>query len=1269
MSMRKFRRMLLRLTALSVGLAAAPAFQAAQPVQAAPQAQAAQSSGTSVQVWLTDVGSNQWVAPQPNVAFQTQQTTNPLTIDVSSGVKYQRITGFGAALTDSAAYLISTLSPSSRDKLMANLFSRSSGIGLSMVRSPMGATDFTATGNYSYDDLPAGQTDPTLSKFSIQHDLAYIIPELKQALALNPDIKVTSTPWSPPGWMKTSGSMIGGTLLDNDYSVLANYFVKYIEDYAKEGVPISFVTPQNEPLNAPSWPGMYLTPSQEIKLIHDMADAFRSGGLSTQILGWDHNWDEPSYPESIYNDPASARYTVGAGFHIYSGAPIYQTLVHDDYPGKQVYLTEATGSILQANAQVDFHDALDTWIIDTTRNYANGAMLWNIALDPAMGPLNSDTNGIGENRGLVTIDPTTGAVTYNPDYYALAQVSRFVQPGARRIYSNTFGAGSVDDVAFQNPDGSKVLVAYNDSNSAQTISVADRTQSFNYTLNAGAAATFKYSGPAQSGNTPAASNVADPTHDFIFKSDSTASVTGAQSITYDPQLLPLDDSVVAGSNVITYSLPVGASIETPGTALDRSGWTTTSSPSESGDQSANAVDGDPSSRWRTALKMESGDYLQVNLGNPTTFGQIVLDNTVTNAFDSVFQYQVYVSSDGVDWGSAIASGSGAFGRTTITFPPQTAQYLRIVSTAPSFFFHWSIGEINVYGTPGETGSIQAPASVPQGLQLKSWTSTDGRTVSVVYNGTDHNLSFPVSGDGKYIYTLPGGTSAMFTRTSLSSYQQPAFVSMTPTSGLPGYEFTITGSHFGQTQGLGTVYVGGAQAKIASWSDTSISAYVPDGLASGTYAVSVNGAGGQPAGGGSTFTVSGLGSPIQKTGWSAKASDQSPYPTDVLANMIDGSTDTRYSSGTAQSPGQWVEVDMGQEQTFDTVALNAGGSTGDYARSADVYVSSDGNAWTRVAAIQSDGQQVEAVTFTPQTARYIKVINTGSSGNWWSIAELNVYSGGSANPVYGVPLSTAAWTATASNTSPWPNDALRNMLDGDLTTRYSSGASQASGQWVEVDMGQAQNFDTLVINSGSSASDYARSADVYVSSDGSSWTKVAAITTGQPLEVASFATQTARYIKVVNTGSAGSWWSIAEFTVYAGPVSGDQLSRAGWNATASNSSPWPNDALTNMLDGDIDTRYSSGASQASGQWIEVDLGQAQKFDTLELDSGSSVNDYARSLDIYVSSDGNTWTEVASLAAGQPVEVASFATQTARYVKVLNTGSVGNWWSIAEFNLYD
>jgi O-glycosyl hydrolase len=1129
-TMSRFRGTARLVAALGVSIAVLPALQG--PAQAASRTRA-----TPVHVWLTDVSADKWVEPQSDVSFRTKQTVDPLTIKVDDIVKYQKVQGFGAALTDSSAWLISKLPASSRDALLKRLFDPSTGIGLSMVRLPMGASDFTATGNYSYDDMPAGQTDPKLSRFSVQHDKPYIIPQLRQALALNPSLKVTATPWSPPGWMKTSGSMIGGTLKDEYSAAFADYFVKFIQAYGKAGVPISYVTPQNEPLNAPTWPGTALTPSQEIKLVQQMGQAFAANHLSTKILAWDHNWDVPSYPESIFNHPATSDYAVGTGWHIYSGSPIYQTLTHNDYPGKESYLTEATGGDWQAGNQVAFHDALDTWVINGTRNWANGVMLWNIALDPDKGPLNSDTNGIGICRGLVTIDPAKGSVTYNADYHALAQVSRFVKPGAHRIYSNTFGAGSIENVAFQNPDGSKVLVAYNDSNAATTFSVADGTQSFDYTLDAGDAVTFTYSGPAQSGSTPAATRVVDPTHDFRFGTTTSSRTPFAGrrdpvTVTYDPDLLPVQNTVKTGEHLLTYSLPVGASIQTPGPALSRGDWTVRASSGSAGDAAANAVDGDPDTRWRTGIRAKSGDWFQIDFGRPTTFSKIVLDNTAKNAFDSVPKYQVYVSDDGVNWGSAIAGGSGDLGKVSISMAPRTAQYVRVVSSAPSFFFRWSIGEVNVYGSPSATPSIQAPTQVSDGLELQRWTSPDGAEVAAVYNGTRNRQTFPVSTDGSSTYTLPRGTSAMFTTRSLSSFPTPALAGLTPAKGIPGYKFTITGSHFGKAQGLGTVYFGSRHAKIDSWSDTTITAYVPDGLASGNYDVSVNGAGGQPAGG-STFTVSGLGTPLDRTGWTATASNVSPWPTDVLENLLDGDTDSRYSSGTAQSRDMWLQVDMGRARTFNEVVLDSGSSLGDFARSADVYVSSDGTTWTRVGSVVGNGQQVERASFAEQTARYLKVVNTGSSGNWWSIAELGVYDNPDAGTPLGTPLDRTGWTATASDESPWPDDALGHVLDGDGGTRYSSGTGQYDGMWIQVDMGQAQTFDKVVLDSGSNTSDYARSADVYVSTDGTTWTKAGSVVgDGDQLQVASFASQTARYLKLVVTGSAGNWWSIAELNAYS-----------------------------------------------------------------------------------------------------------------------------------------
>jgi hypothetical protein len=363
--------------------------------------------------------------------------------------------------------------------------------------------------------------------------------------------------------------------------------------------------------------------------------------------------------------------------------------------------------------------------------------------------------------------------------------------------------------------------------------------------------------------------------------------------------------------------------------------------------------------------------------------------------------------------------------------------------------------------------------------------------------------------------------------------------------------------------------------------------------------------------------------------------------------------------------------MGQPQTFNRVVLDAGSSFGDTARSADIYVSSDGQDWTKVTSVLASGQPVQLASFPEQTARYVKVVNTRTAGNWWSIAEFGVYLDTEPDPEPDpdAPLPRDGWSATASDESPWPNDALVHMLDGDVSSRYTSGTGQYDGMWVQVDMGAEKTFNKVELDPGTSTDDYARSADVLVSSNGSDWTKVASFSgAGNPTQIATFAAQTARYLKVVQTGSAGNWWSIAELNVYNDPTVVTGLDRTGWTATASDVSPWPNDALAHMLDGDGLSRYSSGTSQYNGMWVQVDMATPQTFSRIELDSGPNADDYARSADVYVSSDGAAWSKVASVVGdGQPVQAVTFEPQTARYIKVVVTGSAGNWWSIAELNV--
>jgi glucosylceramidase len=449
----------------------------------------ASAAGETVSVWLTTPDQANLLTQQNNLTFGSNGS-NPITITVNSGTKYQQMDGWGAAFTDSSAYLVwNKLSSSTRNTLMNDLFNTSSGIGLSFLRQPMGASDFSSIGNYSYDD---GSADPSLSRFSISHDTAYIIPVLKQAMGINSSIKIVATPWSPPGWMKTSGSMIGGNLLSSQYSdALANYFVKFIQAYQAQGVPVYGITVQNEPLYQPTgYPGMGMAAADQGGFIgYNLGPALANAGLSTKIIVYDHNWDRIDYPTTVYQNSAAYGYVAGVGWHCYGGDVSAESSFHNSYPAKDTWLTECSGGDWSPGFATNLQSETESLVILNARYWGKGAILWNMALDTNHGPTNG---GCTNCRGIVTIDQNAGTYSRTIDYYVLGHASKFVRSGAYRIDSNTFGNNSIEDVAFQNPDGSIVVLALNNNSAAQNFNIAWNGQSVNYTLAAGAVATFKW---------------------------------------------------------------------------------------------------------------------------------------------------------------------------------------------------------------------------------------------------------------------------------------------------------------------------------------------------------------------------------------------------------------------------------------------------------------------------------------------------------------------------------------------------------------------------------------------------------------------------------------------------------------------------------------------------------------------------------------------------------------------------------------------------------
>ena len=467
-------------------------------------------STPAVQVTQTDVGFSQELSTQPGRPISTLVPQGLAVIDVNPQLRYQQFTGVGAAMTDSSAWLIyDELSPTSRLALLQALFgtpgSQNSlglpAIDLNFLRVGIGAPGAMTVGApYSYDDNPPTGSDPTLSDFSIAHDLPYIIPTLQQALQINPGLEIFANPWSPPAWLKTESTLDnpdGDNMLQPaNYGTFANYIVKFIQAYEGEGVPITAIAPENEPSSgqvATNYPGMTFPEPDEAQFIsQNLAPALQGAGLNTKIYGNDLSWDSTAYAGALASSSAASD-LAGISWHCYFGTPTAMTQQHDATPGLDQLVDECSPEI-RGFGTAEF-------LISSLRNWASAVSVWSVALEPNGQPVQAGNDCPG-CLGPVTINVQTGAITLRPEYYMLGQVSAFVQPGATRIDSPslvTYGVNSsdietvsagLDDVAFQNPDGSLVLVAYNSSSGPITFAVDEGGRYFTYSLPASAMTTF-----------------------------------------------------------------------------------------------------------------------------------------------------------------------------------------------------------------------------------------------------------------------------------------------------------------------------------------------------------------------------------------------------------------------------------------------------------------------------------------------------------------------------------------------------------------------------------------------------------------------------------------------------------------------------------------------------------------------------------------------------------------------------------------------------------
>lgn len=432
--------------------------------------------------YLTTPDKVNLLTKQDNGIFPIRDNTD-FTINVSENNTYQTMDGFGFTLTGGSATHINAMSSSAKNELLQELFSIENGIGISYLRISIGASDLDAN-VFSYNDLASGQTDVNLTNFSISPDNSNLIPVLKDIVAINPSIKILATPWSAPTWMKTNGNSVGGKLQNQYYATYANYFVKYVKAMQNEGINIDAITVQNEPENPYNNPSMLMEANEQKDFIgNHLGPLFVSNNITTKIILFDHNLDNPNYPISILNDNNVKKYVAGSAFHLYAGTIDNMSFVKNAHPDKDVYFTEQW---IQAPGDFpsDIRWHFRELIIGASRNWSKTVLEWNLAADSENKPFTD--GGCTECLGAVTIDGNN--VTRNSAFYIIAHASKYVPQGSVRIESNT--SLELPNVAFKTPDGKIVVIVLNNTNSQKSFNINVSKEPVSLSLSGGSVATL-----------------------------------------------------------------------------------------------------------------------------------------------------------------------------------------------------------------------------------------------------------------------------------------------------------------------------------------------------------------------------------------------------------------------------------------------------------------------------------------------------------------------------------------------------------------------------------------------------------------------------------------------------------------------------------------------------------------------------------------------------------------------------------------------------------
>ncbi|MGN0019591.1 MAG: glycoside hydrolase family 30 beta sandwich domain-containing protein [Sphingobacterium hotanense] len=436
------------------------------------------------------------------VDFSKTSNMSPKTIKLVEGTKFQTMDGFGSAITGSTAYNLLKMTAADRTKFLTETFSPTEGMGQSYIRIAIGCSDFSLS-EYTLNDKPG------IANFALQEEeLKYVIPVLKEILAINPNLKIMGSPWTAPLWMKVNNladlapyeSWTGGHLNPKYYQDYGTYFVKWIQAMAAEGIKIYSITPQNEPLNHKNSASMVMFwPGQLAFVKTSLGPKLKAAGLATKIYAFDHNYnyddmaDQQDYPVKIYEDAVAAAFFAGAAYHNYGGDKKELLDIHDKAPNKELIFTETSigtwndGNNLAKRLTEDMREVA----LGTVNNWAKGVIVWNLMLDTDKGP--NREGGCQTCYGAVDISKHDyKTIRKNSHYYIIGHLSSVVKPGAVRIGTEGYTANGLVYSAFKNTDGSYAFVLLNDTGEASRVTLNDGKNHFSYEAPASSVVSYTW---------------------------------------------------------------------------------------------------------------------------------------------------------------------------------------------------------------------------------------------------------------------------------------------------------------------------------------------------------------------------------------------------------------------------------------------------------------------------------------------------------------------------------------------------------------------------------------------------------------------------------------------------------------------------------------------------------------------------------------------------------------------------------------------------------